>query len=115
MAMTPLEVAKHYADLFNQGKHTEMGLLYAEDALWSRPDPIPDVRGREAISSGYSSPEHAAQTEGMQITNQRYYVDGNAVAADFTFVLGGQVVSHVIDLFEVDEDGLISSMVVFRR
>jgi hypothetical protein len=115
MAMTPVEVARRYARLFNDGKHAEMGQLYAPgaDTLWSRPG-TPDVRGGAEIAAGYAAPEHAAGASGLEITKARYFSDGNAVAAEFVFEGGGRS-SHVIDLFELTDDGLISSMRVFFR
>ncbi len=115
MGLTPVEVARLYVQLFNEDKHAEMGLLYAPgpDTLWSRPG-TPEVRGGAEIASHYASPEHAAGATGMQITQARYLVDGAAVAAELVFEGRGHT-SHVIDLFEVDEDGRISSMKVFFR
>jgi hypothetical protein len=115
VGMTPVEVTRYYAQLFNEGKHAEMGRLYAPgpETLWSRPG-TPEVRGGAEIASHYASPEHAAGTGGLQITNARYFTDGNAVAAEFVFEGNGHT-SHVIDLFEINEDGLISSMSVFFR
>ena len=115
MGMTPVEVAQHYVRLFNEGKHAEMGRLYAPgpDTLWSRPG-TPDVYGGAEIAAHYASPEHAAGTTGLQVTSARYLADGNVVAGEFVFEGRGHT-SHVIDLFEVTDDGLISSMKVFVR
>lgn len=115
MGPTPVEVAQQYAKLFNEGNHAAMGQLYAPgpDTLWSRPG-TPDVRGGAEIAAQYAAPEHAAGTTGLQITEARYYSDENAVAAEFVFEGGGRT-SHVIDLFEVTDEGLISSMKVFFR
>jgi hypothetical protein len=115
VAMTPVEVCRYYAQLFNEGKHAEMGRLYAlgSETLWSRPG-TPEVRGGAEIAAQYASPEHAAGTTGLQITSARYFTDANAVAAEFVFEGNGRT-SHVIDLFEIDADGLISSMNVFFR
>jgi hypothetical protein len=57
MAMTPVEVARRYAQLFNEDSHAEMGRLYAPgpDTLWSRPG-TPDVRGGAEIAAQYASP-----------------------------------------------------------
>jgi limonene-1,2-epoxide hydrolase len=115
MSKTPVEVTQQYAQLFNEGKHAEMGQLYAPgpDTLWSRPG-TPDVTGGAEIAAHYASPEHSAGTTGLQITQARYFTDGNAVAAEFVFEGNGRT-SHVIDLFEINDEGLISSMNVFFR
>jgi limonene-1,2-epoxide hydrolase len=113
--MTPLEVAERYARLFNDGRHAEMGLLYApgSETVWSRPG-TPEVRGGAEIAALYASPAHAAGADTMQITQARYFTSGAAVAAEFVFEGNGNI-SRVIDVFEVNQDGLISAMNVYFR
>jgi hypothetical protein len=66
----------------NAARYAEMGELYAEDSVWRRPPPVPEVRGRELIAAGYASPEQALSCQGMQVAATRYLVDGSTVAAE---------------------------------
>lgn len=111
---TPLAVAQRYVELFNTGSYAEMGRLFAPDSVWRRPAPEPEVRGGDAIAAGYASPEQAARCTPMRITSARYVADEHAVAAELIFTGNGHS-SHVIDLFEVDDQGRITAMTVFSR
>lgn len=111
---TPVEVASRYVELFNAGRYPEMGRLFAPDAVWRRAAPAPEVRGGEAIVAGYGDPAFAAACSAMRITAARYIAQDRTVAGKFVFTGNGHTV-HAIDLFEVDEQGRITSMTVFNR
>jgi hypothetical protein len=50
----------------------------------------------------------------MRITSARYIAQERTVAGEFVFAGNGHTV-HAIDLFEVDDQGLITSMTVFNH
>jgi hypothetical protein len=112
--LTPVEVASRYVQLFNTGRYEEMGRLFGPDAVWRRPPPTPEVRGGEAIAAGYGDPAFAAACSAMRITSARYIAQERTVAGEFVFAGNGHTV-HAIDLFEVDDQGLITSMTVFNH
>jgi hypothetical protein len=113
-AGTPAEVARRYAELFNAGRYADMGRLFAPDSVWRRPGGAPEIEGGAAIAAVYGSPGHAAQCAPMQIVSARYTADDGRAAAEFVFQGNGHS-SHVIDLFDVDEQGRITAMTVFSR
>jgi ketosteroid isomerase-like protein len=112
--MTPLETAQRYLELFNAGKHAEMGALFAPDGIWRRPPPAPEVRGGAEIYAGYAAPEHARQVEGITMSATRYLVDGSTVAAEFIFHTP-RADMEVIDVFDVDDEGRITCMTAYAR
>jgi ketosteroid isomerase-like protein len=108
------EVARRYAELFNEGRYGDMGRLFAPDSVWRRPGGAPEIRGGTAIAAVYGSPEHAAQCAPMRIVSARYVADAGTAAAEFVFEGNGHA-SHVVDLFDVDEQGRITAMTVFSH
>jgi ketosteroid isomerase-like protein len=112
--MTPQQVAETYLELFTAGRYAEMGELFAEDGLWRRPPPAPEVRGRDLIVAGYASPEQARACRDLRMTANRYLVDGSTVVAEFVFHTPTSELV-VLDVFDVDIDGRIACMTAYAR
>ena len=89
-----IAMVERYVDAFEQGDVNIIRGMYAEDGVVEDPVGTEPHRGLEAICAFYAGPARCA---------------GNAVAFPFQVLMPGMQMD-VIDVFEFNADGKISSM-----
>jgi hypothetical protein len=72
------------------------------------------VRGGALIAAGYASPEQAERCRDLTVAAKRYLVDAQTVVAEFIFTTPVSSM-EVVDIFDVDADGLITAMTAYSR
>jgi steroid Delta-isomerase len=115
MARTSREVAERYVDLVNAGSLDQIIDLYADDGEVLPPNPAyePVIRGREALAAHYSR-SVGARVPRIRMTH--LYEAGNTCVIE----LESQTVDEsapwgIVDIFTVDDSGLITRMAAYRR
>ena len=106
-------LAQRYVDTTNRGAYSEIGDLFAPDAIFLTPDGQ-ELHGREEIRSFYSE---FLPTITPKIRLASWFESGN----ECVFEIAARISGHpdeflgAIDHFTVGPDGLASRLVVFTR
>jgi hypothetical protein len=113
-ALSPARaLAERYVDTTNRGAYSEIGDLFAPDAVFLTPGGQ-ELHGRDAIRSFYSE---FLPTITPQIRLASWFENGN----ECVFEIAARISSHpeeflgAIDHFTVGPDGLATRLVVFTR
>ena len=108
MIRTPIETAEAYFDCMRDGD-TAVAALFHENAQLIGLGTI--VRGRAAIAEFYTQSIRNASPAPRPAAP--IAVEGDRVLAEVYIDLASGVTMHVIDVFDVDDDGLIRSLTYF--
>jgi hypothetical protein len=113
-ALSPARaLAERYVDTTNRGAYSEIGDLFAPDAVFLTPDGQ-ELHGREQIRAFYS---RFLPTITPTIRLASWFENGNECVFEIAARISGHPEEFVgaIDHFTVDPDGLASRLVVFTR
>lgn len=115
MTMTAREVAERYVDLVNAGALEEIVDLYADDGEVLPPNPAyePVIRGREALAAHYRR-SVGARVPRIRITHL-YEADRTCVIELESQTADESTPWGIVDIFTVDNTGLITRMAAYRR
>jgi hypothetical protein len=115
MARTAREVAERYVDLVNSGSLDAIVDLYAEDGEVHPPNPAydPVVKGRTALSAHYRR-SVGVRVPKLEVTHL-YEAGDTCVVELFTQTADEEHPWGVVDIFTVNDSGLITRMAAYRR
>jgi hypothetical protein len=115
MVITAREVAERYVDLVNAGALEQIVDLYADDGEVLPPNPAyePVIRGREALAAHYRR-SVGARVPRIQITHL-YEADRTCVIELESQTADESTPWGIVDIFTVDDSGLITRMAAYRR
>ncbi len=85
--------------------------LFAADAVLTPPRGVPECRGTDAIRSFYAD---IVFQQAPVVTPTNVVEQGNQCVAELTAVMNGEP-SHLIDVFEVGGDGLVTRLAISLR
>jgi hypothetical protein len=115
MAMTAREVAERYVELVNAGLLDQIIDLYADAGEVLPPNPAyePVIRGREALAAHYRR-SVGARVPQIRITH--LYEAGNTCVIELDSQTADETTPWgIVDIFTVDDRGLITRMAAYRR
>ena len=115
MVRTAREVAERYVDLVNSGSLDAIVDLYAEDGEVHPPNPAydPVVKGKTALRAHYRR-SVGARVPKVEVAH--LYEAGDTCVVELVTQTADE--AHpwgIVDIFTVDDRGLISRMAAYRR
>jgi hypothetical protein len=106
-------LAERYVDTTNRGAYSEIGDLFAPDAVFLTPNGR-ELHGRDVIRSFYSE---FLPTITPQIRLASWFENGNECMFEIAACISGHPEEFIgaVDHFTVGSDGLATRLVVFTR
>ena len=112
MSPTPArQAADRYVECVNSTDLDGLLALFAADAVLTPPRGVPECRGGDAIRSFYAN---VVFQQAPAVTPTNVVEQGNQCVAELTAVMNGEP-SHLIDVFEVGDEGTVTRLAIYLR
>ncbi len=108
----PERVARDYIAASNRNDQEAMAALFADDAEWIPISPIEPRRGRSAIRERYVT---EVKEMNAPIVDDVYVADDHRCVVEFVVEHPEHGSVPIVDVFDVDPEGRITRVAVYRR
>ncbi|UTI64861.1 nuclear transport factor 2 family protein [Paraconexibacter antarcticus] len=109
---TPERVARSYIAASNRNDQQAMVDLFHDDAEWIPISPIEPRRGKPAIAERYLNEVKAMNAP---IIEDVYVADSQRCVVEFVVAHPERGHVPIVDVFDVDHEGRITRLAVYRR